>query len=284
MPLSNVARGSYARAMEFYLGTHEVSWLSRTEVPLFLSRRRFLRRRSLPRARSRWVLDSGGYSEIKERGRWTVTVAQYAAEIRRLHDEVGGLQWVAPQDWMCEPQILSQTGLTVEQHQRRTVDAYLALTDALGPLAPLVAVVLQGWAYGQHRDCIDLYERSGIDITSAPAVGVGSICRRTDTVRVGMILGDLARCGLRLHAFGVKGDALVANASVLSSADSMSWSFAARRESGLSGCPHVRCSNCLDYALDWRCRLLDRVERETRTRDGARGVDGPASHSKATAW
>jgi hypothetical protein len=248
--------------VEFFLGTHEVSWLARTDVPLFLNRRRFLRLRSLPRARGRWALDSGGFSQLSEFGRWTVSVATYAAEIRRLHDEVGGLQWVAPQDWMCEPEMLTKTGLSVADHQRRTVDAYVALTDTLGSLGSLVAPVLQGWTLGSYSDCVDLYERRGIDLSSAPVVGIGSICRRRNATRVGLIIHDLAQSGLRLHAFGVKGDALVATASLLQSADSMSWSISARRETGASGCPHLRCSNCLDYATDWRSRLLARVARE----------------------
>jgi hypothetical protein len=34
--------------MQFYLGTHETSWLKRTSVPLFISRRRLARLRKAP--------------------------------------------------------------------------------------------------------------------------------------------------------------------------------------------------------------------------------------------
>lgn len=44
--------------MLFYLGTHQVDWLARACVPLFISRVRLLRLRTLPRARHRWALDS----------------------------------------------------------------------------------------------------------------------------------------------------------------------------------------------------------------------------------
>ncbi len=36
--------------MKFWLGTHEVSWLGRTDVPLFISRRRLARQKTWARA------------------------------------------------------------------------------------------------------------------------------------------------------------------------------------------------------------------------------------------
>jgi hypothetical protein len=67
--------------MEFYLGVPEPAWLARTSVPLFLSRRRLARQRSLPRARGPWALDSGGFTELSLYGRWQTGERQYAAEI-----------------------------------------------------------------------------------------------------------------------------------------------------------------------------------------------------------
>ena len=40
---------------------------------------------------------------------------------RRIVACVGTPVFVSPMDWMCEPQILQKTRLTVEEHQRRTV-------------------------------------------------------------------------------------------------------------------------------------------------------------------
>ena len=47
----------------------------------------------------------------------------------------------------------------------------------------------------------------------------------------------------------------------LRSADSMAWSFDARRSrtGPMKGCEHAKCNNCKRYALWWRERLLKRV-------------------------
>ena len=66
------------------------------------------------------------------------------AAVRRYRDEIGGLEWAAPMDWMCEPFMLAKTGLTVAEHQARTVANYLELRS-LAPELPFVPV-LQGWS------------------------------------------------------------------------------------------------------------------------------------------
>jgi hypothetical protein len=40
------------------------------------------------------------------------------------------------------------------------------------------------------------------------------------------------------------------------SADSLAWSFEARRAAPLAGCRHANCANCLRYAAAWRERTL----------------------------
>src|SRR6266536_1053296 len=110
-----------AQEMRFYLGTHETSWLAKTDVPLFVSRRRLTMRKKLPVALGTWALDSGGSTEFSLYGEWRTPHEQYAEEVRRFKDEIGGLQWVAPQDWMCEPFMLEKTGLTIKEHQTRTI-------------------------------------------------------------------------------------------------------------------------------------------------------------------
>lgn len=238
---------------------HRPAWLARAGVPLFLSRRTLSTQKQLPRALDRWALDSGGFTELSGNGRWSLTVDQYAAEVRRFHSDIGNLAWVAPMDYMCEPQVRAKTGLTVAEHQRLTVENYLELTTALGPLGKLVAPVVQGWTAGEYAECVEMYEAAGVNLRQARAVGVGSICRRTSVVRVGMILRSSAFDGLRLHAFGVKGEALIDCADFLASADSMAWSLAARFEKGATGHDHASCANCLDYALSWREDLLHRA-------------------------
>ena len=43
---------------------------------------------------------------------------------------------------------------------------------------------------------------------------------------------------------------------LLASADSMAWSFDARRTDPLPGHTHKSCANCLEYALRWREHAL----------------------------
>lgn len=264
--------------MRFYLGTHERSWLARTDVPLFISRRRLERgSRNLPRARGRWALDSGGFTELQLHGRWTVEPAQYADDVRHYMHQVGGLDWAATQDWMCEPFVLTGgthnglrfagTGLTVDQHQARTVESYLQLTD-LAPDVPW-APALQGWTLDDYLACLDRYDRNGVDLTSLATVGLGSVCRRQSTAEIAEIVTTLADVGLRnLHGFGVKTQGLSRYGHLLSSADSLAWSYAARHDDPLPGhdqpgpgrrTGHRSCSNCRPYALAWRHRLLHKL-------------------------
>ena len=241
----------------FYLGTHEPAWLGRTSVPLFVSHRRLSERRRLPRALGAWALDSGGFTELALHGRWATSPAAYAVAVRRYRDEVGGLDWAAPQDWMCEPFMLARTGLTVIDHLRLTVRNYLELHD-LAPDLPFVPV-LQGWTGSDYLRCADLYERAGVDLQEERIVGMGSVCRRQATGEIEVIAQALAARGLHLHGFGVKTSGLARYAEHLVSADSLAWSLEARRTAALPGHPHRSCANCLPYALGWYARILERL-------------------------
>ena len=190
-------------------------------------------------------------------GGWRTTAAEYVAAVRRYRDEIGNLEWAAPMDWMCEPFMLAKTGLTVAEHQRRTVANYLELCS-MAPDLPFVPV-LQAWSRADYLRCLDLYQESGIDLTAEPLVGVGSICRRQATGEIEAIVHSLASLGLRLHGFGVKAGGLVRYADCLVSADSLAWSFEARRAAPLAGCTHANCANCPRYATAWRERTLGRL-------------------------
>lgn len=243
----------------FYLGTHKPEWLERTWVPLFISHRRLRERVRLPRAWAPWALDSGGFTELSLHGQWETTPAAYVVAVRRYAAEVGNLAWAAPQDWMCEPFMLDKTGLTVADHQERTVANYLELRT-LAPELPFVPV-LQGWALADYHHCVELYDRAGVDLRAAPVVGLGSVCRRQATGEIEDIAHALAALGLRLHGFGVKTSGLTRYAEHLVSADSMAWSYDARRGARALGHEHLHksCANCMVYAREWRERLLRRL-------------------------
>jgi hypothetical protein len=248
--------------MRFYLGTHHPDWLAKTDVPLFVSRRQLARYKTLPRARGPWALDSGGFTELSLHGRWTTTPDEYARDVRRFRDEIGGLEWAAPQDMMCEPWMLAKTGLTVEEHQRRTIISVQELRVLGAPVIP----VLQGWATGDYHEHVEAYDRAGIDLRAEPVVGLGSVCRRQNTITASVLVHSLATLGLRLHGFGFKTTGLKLCGDALVSSDSLAWSYHARREPPRDECRgrHINCANCLPFALEWRADLFETLENARR--------------------
>jgi hypothetical protein len=242
----------------FWLGTHQPGWLSWAGVPLMVSDRRLRTvKRPLPAA-APWVLDSGGFTELSMHGTWDhgPSPAEYVARVRRYQRTIGQLAWAAPQDWMCEPFITARTGLTVAEHQARTVQN-LALLRSLGPDVPFIPVI-QGYAVDDYLRHIDMYRAVGVDLTAEPIVGVGSVCRRQGTSEIEDLFRELHAAGItRMHGFGVKRLGLDRFAHLLESADSLAWSYAARRAPRLDGCQeHKNCANCPRYALAWRRDLL----------------------------
>ncbi len=249
--------------LRFYLGAHHSHWLRLAGVPLFVSRRELAKRKTLPRAIAPWALDSGGFTELKDYGHWTVDARTYAAEVRRFRDEIGMLDFAAAQDWMTEPDIINGkwhpdprrrfvgTKLSVREHQRRTIANYLELLS-IAPDLPWMPVI-QGWTFGDYLHHVDDYAAAGVDLTALPRVGVGSVCKRQHTAMVGALMTVLARDGIRLHAFGFKLQGLSSVAGHLASADSLAWSYQARRNPPLPGheARHKNCANCLPYAIDW---------------------------------
>lgn len=264
----------------FYLGTHRSSWLDEkacaevpdemvaswvatSGIPLFISRRQLEKRRKLPRARARWALDSGGFTELTKFGRWELTAREYVALVRRFRDEVGNLDWAAPMDWMCEVEQLHRTWLSVPQHVERTVNNFLELRS-LAPDLPIIPV-LQGLRMEDYAVCLRLYEKAGVDLRKEKAVGLGSVCRRQASDEVVEFAEEMSKYGLRLHGFGFKIEGLKKAQNFFVSADSMAWSYGARRSEEYEGhCPEGKnsCSNCLHEALDWRRKLLSNLSKE----------------------
>jgi hypothetical protein len=243
--------------MRFWLGTHEVSWLGRTDVDLFISRRRLMRQKTLPAALGEWALDSGGFTELNLYGEWQTTAVEYVEQVRRFESEIGNLSWVAPQDWMCEPFMLEKTGLTIEEHQMRTALNFEQLRYALGDL---VIPVLQGWTRDDYLQHWELYDALHFPLENEPLVGLGSVCRRQNTSEAGMIVRSLSE--LQLHYFGAKLTGLESFSDVLASADSLAWSYRARNDHPLAGCTHKSCSNCMRYAIRWRDQLVARLGQQ----------------------
>lgn len=211
-------------------------------------------------ARGPWALDSGGFTELAQFGGWRTTVNGYVEAVQRYRDEIGHLAWAAPMDWMCEPRMLASTGLTVAEHQCRTVANFLELRDR-GPFIP----VLQGWTQADYHACVELYDDAGVDLRLLPLVGLGTVCRRHATAEAAQIIASLSDYGLALHGFGVKSSGVARCAHLLASADSMAWSTRGRmawqheqrQMCGGIGGHHGSCANCSAWALRWRERVVD---------------------------
>lgn len=258
------------------------------EIPLFVSRNSIGTRKQLPDLITEFALDSGGFTELQRHGRWTLSEDSYITFVQGLRRFYGKkLVWVAPQDWMCEPIVLkggkagggvvfAGTGLTVEEHQRRTVDNFVRLRARLGFI---VVPVLQGWKITDYWRCQEMYSDAGVDLASEAVVAVGSVCRRQNTEEAAAIMETLARDNLRLHGFGFKKQGVVRCAGSLTSADSMAWSLAGRlrpnlehdhirlsKEASSKGKPGAAddCSGCMDFMLDWYKELRNEVEQSLK--------------------
>jgi hypothetical protein len=247
----------------FYLGTHQPHWLwtPAAAFSLFVSRRTLSRCKTVRPATCAWALDSGGFTELSTYGEWLTSPAEYVRDVARWDREIGRLEWAAPQDHMCEPWILAKTGLTVGEHQARTVENFLLLgeiwpgeSDAECPFMP----VLQGWTLADYERCADRYAAAGVVLEDYPVVGLGSVCRRQDSEQIGAIVSAFTP-QYAVHGFGVKTGGLLRYGYRLTSADSLAWSYAGRREPPMAGHPHKNCANCLQFAARWRERVLAAV-------------------------
>lgn len=175
------------------------------------------------------IIDCSGFNELRLHGAYRDSVASYAAKIRRAAEllPVGA---AVSQDYMCEPIILSKTGLTVAEHQRLTIERYDALVDEDLPVPVMPAI--QGFDPADYARHVEQY---GGRLHEGMWVGVGSVCKRnaspTDVANV-LAAIHWARADLRLHGFGLKLTALTSAAvrALLHSADSMAWSFAAKQQ------------------------------------------------------
>lgn len=194
------------------------------------------RKKALAEPEQGGMMDSGAFTEISQHGRYRHSAEQYAREAARWASPK--LKAIVSQDYMCEPFILKKTGLTVAEHQRLTVERYDELVfcwdllTAANDNPPPVMPVLQGWTVDDYLAHLDLY---GSRLKPGMWVGVGSVCKRQgDVQQIETILQAIKakRPDLRLHGFGVKLTALRSPIvrALLYSADSMAWSYSARRQ------------------------------------------------------
>lgn len=171
-----------------------------------------------------WILDSGAFTEITRYGRYRHSVEEYHQQILRWHS-CKHLLIAVSQDYMCEPFALSRTGLSIEVHQRLTIERYEQLLS-LSPPVPIMPV-LQGWRVSDYIEHLLAYSYR---LQLGQWVGIGSICKRNnkpDEVADILKAIKLLRPDLRLHGFGLKLLALQHPEvkKLLYSSDSMAYSY-----------------------------------------------------------
>ena len=231
---------------EFMLGSHRPSWLyprrtkkngqpyatGRDMKPngtLFVSFRQLTRRESPYRkADTPFVVDSGGFSYLHDHGCFPFTAAEYVEKIRRVESELGTMRFACQMDWMCEEKALEKTGLTIAEHQRRTIANFVELRELAPEIKWLPA--LQGNTVAEYMSHIEQWLEAGIDLRKFERVGVGSVCRRQSTAEIVELIEAIADKGIRIHGLGVKSLGLARVADRIVSSDSLAWSYAARRE------------------------------------------------------
>lgn len=214
--------------MKFFVGLHQPSAAARVRLPCCISVNALCGRKS-DFSVGEWILDSGAFTSVARDGGYSEEVGAYFEQIERW-SRCGHLIAAVAQDWMCEPAVIKRTGKTIREHQSLTIERY----DELLMLRPPVPIlpVLQGYHPTEYAAHVRQYDDR---LTPAMWVGVGSICKRNSSVgSIADVLGAIlaVRPDLRLHGFGLKLTALCDPhiRSLLYSADSMAWSFAARME------------------------------------------------------
>lgn len=233
--------------LAFYVGLHQPSDARHFErCCIAVSRLRYRRTVQL----RRWIMDSGAFTEVARHGGYRAGVAAYAEEARRWTG-FGQLEAIVAQDFMCEPFVLRRTGLSTGRKPCRT--GMTGTSGSQSSRASYRSIVRRWCSATEYRRHVAAY---GDRLADGAWVGVGSVCRRNSSpADIVAVLGAIKaeRPDLRLHGFGVKitalGDPSVR--AMLASADSMAWSYHARRN-GRS-------------ANDWReaARMVARVEAGT---------------------
>lgn len=212
--------------MRFFVGLHQPSDAQHFNA-VFVSVNR-LRGRKSDFIVGDWIMDSGAFTEISTHGHYREPVADYAAQIRRWK-RCGNMLAAVTQDYMCEAHILAKTGLTIADHQRKTIERFDAIRAENTGVYILPA--LQGWEPHEYADHVRQY---GKRLAHGAWVGVGGVCKRQGNINaIAAVLLAIhrERPDLRLHGFGVKTTALQSGLiqRLLWTADSMAWSFAARK-------------------------------------------------------
>ncbi len=174
------------------------------------------------------ALDSAGFVAAARYGDYRWTVSDY-------YDLVGAFPWAwhAAMDFCCEPEIAADRPLRLLRIAATAVMLMRCTAEAERRGLPAPMPVLQGWTPAEYALCAEW-----LPLARWPSlVGLGSVCRRpvhgpTGILAILEAVDALLPEHVRLHLFGVKGEALavLAKHPRVASADSMAWDMQARAE------------------------------------------------------
>jgi len=213
-------------------------------------------------------VDSGGYSLMLQTGEHG-PVSDYFEYIRDTGAAVAALQ-----DYPCEPEILSEYGRSVRDHQERTVERAVEnlayMQDHSIDAAPMA--VLQGWETEDYLRCIDRFRDAGV---LTDYIGIGSVCRRGAETEIREIINQIASelPGRNLHAFGVKQSILnyPDMREALDSVDSSAWYH--RMYKGKPDAEPAWHTTTKKY-LDYKRKLYRQFNPGRRVADGQETIEG----------
>lgn len=219
----------------FYIGLHQASDARYFDRCCINVQR--LARRVKPLGCGELLLDSRAFRVLELHGEHQLTPLAYALLAARIARLCGQIT-VVTQDYMCERYIfdcrfrLLGVRFSVADHQRLTIARYDELSFYASRLGLSVMPVLQGYSPAEYVSHVLQYGRR---LKIGMWVGVGSVCKRNaDPSAIRDVLYSIQRVrpDLRLHGFGIKTTS-IAHPVVrqqLFSADSMAWSYAARKQ------------------------------------------------------
>lgn len=222
-----------------------------------------------------WILDSGAFTRIMS-GKQHISLEEYASIIQRWR-RCGILQAAVTQDYPCSPATLKRTRLTIEEHQKLTIDRYDRLLDKILELEhqkqleleyrydfycsdiedydpefandcfdgydfdiPYIMPVLQG---NKANDYVTHLKAYGDRLEKAMWVGVGSLVGKGPKEIEAILLALKShRPDLKLHGLGV-------GKSVLKSA--IAWDCLHSADSAVSGFKLSKGQNNPDIAKNY---------------------------------
>ena len=252
--------------MIVYLTLDHVAYIKYVDNMCWSFKQLRRRKKELPKCKGNFLMDSAGFTELSDFGKYSFDIDEYLTCVRRFNPD-----YFVNMDWMCEPAILQKTGYSVEYHIINTVENYHKMIMKLSEEEIKQCIpVIQGWKIQDYFYCIEQYENNGL---IAPYMGVGSVCRRGSASEIAkiisMIKGELPN--VKLHGFGVKKSVigLLPN-DVLYSIDSAAYMFQKKHNGRW-----VTSANGIDIALH---DMQDDLKKRQSNKDLQRDFNSPIDY------